>query len=735
MGKITFINEFPETEEFDYDRRIRLLKKRMLDQTKDKIEIEGGLDEDDYGRVVSPEDFNFEYIPTHEDGSFYGYKGWTLNYTKMLAEHPLYCDPLDAFVGRGFFFMTRQKGSIWNPDHPYTELKEAFDRYNIICGIGSDGHFTPDLRMGFEMGWGGILDKLKKYQAINNGSEHAEFYESEITVVTAIIAFLKRMASEIEELATQERNPYLKQNLYEMAEVNRKISEGKPETMRECIQWMCWFSFFSRLYNRGPSGGQLDELLRPYYEADIAAGRIDDETAKFYIACLFLNDTRYYQLGGPDDNGNDIASHISYLILEAADWINIACNLTVRVHDNMNEDFFNKSVYYLFKNKNGWPRFSGDNSLVNGFMRCGYSKELARKRLAAGCSWMSIPGMEYTLNDLVKINTAKVFEVAYNEMMEQAQTHEPSTERLWSLFEKHLSKAVETTAAGIKFHLTWQDQNEPELICNLLSQGPVEEGRDVTKSARYFNMCIDGAGIATVADCFAACQQRVEDEGKITWQELTRWMKDDFSGVEGEYIRQMLLHSQRYCGGNTIADRWAVKVSRLFTDLVRAQCKVHPGLNFIPGWFSWSNTLAFGSTVGATPNGRRAGEAINHGANPTSGFRRDGAVTAMANTIASIQPFYGNIAPVQLELDPGLANTPENVEKMVSMIRTILETGNTLLNINIIDKHKILEAHKDPSKYPDLVVRVTGFTAYFAMLSPQFRQLVVDRVLAVNGGE
>ncbi len=69
---------------------------------------------------------------------------------------------------------------------------------------------------------------------------------------------------------------------------------------------------------------------------------------------------------------------------------------------------------------------------------------------------------------------------------------------------------------------------------------------------------------------------------------------------------------------------------------------------------------------------------------------------------------------------------------MCDMIKTILSTGNTLLNINIIDKQKILEANRDPMKYPDLVVRVTGFTAYFAMLSEEFRQLVVDRVMSVN---
>ena len=158
----------------------------------------------------------------------------------------------------------------------------------------------------------------------------------------------------------------------------------------------------------------------------------------------------------------------------------------------------------------------------------------------------------------------------------------------------------------------------------------------------------------------------------------------------------------------------------------------HPGINFIPGYFSWSNTILLGKMVDATPNGRKKGKPINHGANPLPGFRKDGAVTAMCNSIAAIQPGYGNTAPVQLELDPAIAETDEGVEKMAAMIRAILDSGNTLLNINIIDAKKILEAHKDPYKYPDLVVRVTGFTAFFCMLSQEFRELVVERVRAVN---
>ena len=353
MAKIQFINEFAPDETFTYDKRVRLLKQRKLRQTQEKIACEGGLDEDDYGRVVPPADFHFDFIPTHENGSFYGYKGWTLNYTRLLEALPLYCDPLDSFVGRGFFFITRAKGEIWNPDYPYPELQREFRRYHIICGIGSDGHFTPDLHMGLQLGWGGILEKLKKYRAVNTAPECQEFYDSEQKIVEAIIRFLNRMASGIEALSRQERNPYLRKNLEQMARVNRKISDRKPDTMREAIQWMCWFSFFARLYNRGPSGGQLDELLRPYYEADMAAGRITEEEAKFDIVCLLLNDSRYYQLGGPDENGNDMTSHMSYLILDAADWINIPCNLTVRVHDRSDEGLIRKGVEYLFQNKTG----------------------------------------------------------------------------------------------------------------------------------------------------------------------------------------------------------------------------------------------------------------------------------------------------------------------------------------------------------------------------------------------
>jgi formate C-acetyltransferase len=111
-------------------------------------------------------------------------------------------------------------------------------------------------------------------------------------------------------------NPILKNNLKKMKETNDWIMNNPPQTLREACQWICWFNMVTRTYNRDGAGGQLDELLRPFYEKDLAEGIINDEDARFYIACLLLNDTHYYQLGGPDGNGKDMTSHISFLILE-----------------------------------------------------------------------------------------------------------------------------------------------------------------------------------------------------------------------------------------------------------------------------------------------------------------------------------------------------------------------------------------------------------------------------------
>jgi len=714
-------------ESFIYQSRIDQLRACKFAQTREKIKKEGLLDEDDYGRTAMPE-HPWKSIPNHPDGSFYGLDGWTRNFCNMMENYPVYVDPNDAFAGRWVYFMSRMRANKWNPAYPFDHLKGNFEKYDIINGIGDDAHFAPDYRLGLSLGWQGILDKIDHYRKINTSPEQVHFYDAHEMAVKSIQGWMKRHITRIELLISGEKDAKLKANLEEMAEANRNIISEPPRTLREALQWIIWYHLASRTYNRDGAGGQIDELLRPFYEKDMSEGRTDREKTIYMLACFLLNDTIYWQLGGPDKDGHDQTSEISFLILEAADKINTSLNLTIRVHDGLNPELFRKSLECLIKNKNGWPRYSGDKALVEGFMKNGYSAELARQRIAVGCNWMSLPGLEYTMNDLVKVNMAKVFEVAYYEMINDKPV-KPSVSRLWDIYIAHLEKAVHTAADGIRFHLKYQKYNEPELILNLLSHGPLEKGLDVSDGgAAYYNLAIDGAGLAIVADSFAALEQRIEQEKKTSWEEVTYFLQDNFDGLEGERIRLLLKNSQHYGQGQSMGDRWAEKISVTFTQLVRKESNPQLSHTFIPGFFSWANTVTFGQHVGATPNGRKSRTPISHGANPSPGFAKDGASLALARAVADIQPGYGNTAPMQWELDPTLA-TGNYIDLIGSIIKTHFELGGTLINVNIMNKEQVLEAHKDPSKYPELVVRVTGFTAYFSMLTPEFRQLVVDRIL------
>ena len=733
-----------------YADRLAAMRRTKIEHTIQKQRQNGFVDMDDFGTVPLPEGYRVEPWYNSRNGSFYGYEGMAENFCRVMAAHPPYVDPMEMLCGRWRDMLVNYRGNLlfrpdwmkqdeqqrdfddevselwskcWDEERfPYDHLKPWHEKYNITSGIDSDAHLCCDYRIGLELGFGGLLDKIARYRAVN--PDNAAFYDAEERCVRAIMDFIQRHVDEIERMIPAETRPELRESLERMLAVNRHIKEGVPRTFYEVCQWVVYFNVASRIYTRDGAGFQLDTLLRPYYERDAAAGILDDDTARFLLADLLLNDPQYYQLSGVDAHGNDLTCRLSYLVLEAADAINIAANLTVRVHENCDPAFLEKAVYYLLKNKNGWPRFCGDKALTEGYMRNGYSLEDANARIAVGCNWMCVPGKEFPMNDVVKINVAKVLEQA---LIDLRQDPAPSSERLFALYERHLKKAIEVVAEGVNLHIDHQWEVTPELVMNLMMENTLETGQDISQCAALYSIGVDGAGLAVVADSFGAIVTRIEQEGVLTWQQLFAALEDNFADPR---IRAMMQSAPRYCQGGTVSDDWARRLTDSWVRWVKAQ-PMPAGRQLIPGWFSWALTLDFGAAVGATPNGRRAGEAISHGANPNPGFRRDGAATAQANGIASVQCGCGNTAPLQLEFDPHLTADPAGVERITELIRTHFEQGGTLININVLDADKLMAAHADPERYPDLVVRVTGFTAYFLSLSPEFRQLVVDRF--ING--
>lgn len=724
------------------------MRETKVAHTLAKKEQNGYTDLDDFGTVPISEGYFVEPWYNSTNGSFYGYEGMCENFCRVLNAHEPYIDSNEMLCGRWRDMLVNYRGDLhympnwlkknpktqefmksatnqwskrWDEQRfPYDHLKPLQEKYNITTGIDGDAHFACDYRIGFQLGFGGFLEKIEKYRKEN--PEKKAFYDAEEKVVKAIIRFIQRHIDKLGMMIAEEESTEVRDNLIEMKQVCENIRYRAPKTFHEVCQWTSFFNCASRIYTRDGAGFQLDGLLLPYYERDIEADILDDEKAKFLIANLLLIDPHYYQISGVDENDKDMTNHLSYLILEAADSINIATNLTVRVHENCDREFLKKAVYYLLKNKNGWPRFCNDKALAEGYMRNGIDKKTARERIAVGCNWMCVPGKEFPMNDTVKVNVAKVFDEAMKEMRKEGYY---STERLFTIYEKHLKEAVRVTAEGVNLHIDHAWEVTPELVMNLMMQNTIERGEDISQCAELYTVGIDGAGLAVVADSFGALQTRVEEEKLLTWEEMFEALDNDFAD---ERTRLILNSAPKYCQGGTVSDDWAKRMTESWVRIVKEQ-PMPEGRQFLPGWFSWSRTIEYGSKVGPTPNGRRKGKPISHGANPNPHFRTDGAPTAQANGIASVQCGYGNTAPLQIEFDPKLAADEKGVDTVLQLVESHFHQGGTLININILDKEKLLEAHENPELHPDLVVRVTGFTAYFASLSPQFRQLVVDRFL------
>jgi formate C-acetyltransferase len=712
--------------EIPYQQRIEALTQTKLEHNRAKLERDGFHDIDDHGDIYWPEPILFVPRSNHPSGGCYGIKCIGENFRAWLDVHPVYIHPMSSLAGAWAGFLRGVGG--WRPEDRPHHLAALHEKYNLKRnGIGAMNHLGPDMRIGLELGWGGILDKIRFYRDFNHPQD-TSFYDGEEALVLGVQDWICRHVVRAREMAAQEPHPVLRENLVAIADMNEWLIANPPRTLREACQFLAWFQSIDRMWAAGGALDQLDELLRPFYESDRAAGIDDDEAVIWYIASLLYNDTHYSQIGGQRPDGSDLTSRLSFLILEAAHRLQIPYNLALRVHDGTNPELLRRAIQYHLEDGTG-VSFSCSKGLDEGYARNGVPIQLARMRAKVGCNWTALPGIEYPLQDVTRQCLVTPFLLAFYELADDAQSI-PTMEALWEGYVRHLRISVDVMKEGFDWHMAHHAHNTAEIVLNLFCHGPIERGLDVSAGGvDIYNLTVDGVGLATVADSFAAVEQRVVNEQRLSWEELADCLRCDYASAE--QTRLMLRNIARFGSGGSRADWWAMRISETYVQMY-TDSRTPNGFNVVPGLFSHGDVVLIGKEIGATPNGRHAYAPISHSANPDPGFARAGGATptAKAAAVANVQPGRGNSAPLQLDVDRSLLQEEGGVEGLEALIKTHNAQGGTLINLNVISKEQILEAHADPSKYPDLVVRVTGYSAYFHSLSPEYRQQVVDRLLA-----
>ena len=713
-------------------RRIDTLHADKMAINDQKMKLIGPLDLDDWGFVHFP-DFTFEAPPEalRDDGIICGYVPIGLTMRAFMNAMPKYINKNSALGGAWIKPITDFAPIRMAPEDFPDELQPVWDKYHTFPGFGGMNHCAGDITIGLTLGWGGLLDKIRYYRAFNS-PEDTSFYDGEELVVLGMQEYIAELAVEARRLAAEETNPNDKENLNEIARINEWLVDNPPRTLREACQFIAHFQTLDRTYYVGGALDQLDEALRPYYERDAAEGILLDDEAVWYVASVFFNDTHYSQIGGLiPDGSRDMTSRMSFIILDSMHALKIPINIALRVSDMVNETLLRRSLEYTMEDGTGVD-YSLNIGCEQGFCRNGYPLGLARKRAKVGCNWTAIPGIEYPLQDVTRCNLG----FAFYHALQDVRVGERSLDYLYERLQFHTKAIVDSIKAGYDRHYEVVGRNTPEVVYNLFMHGPVERGLNCSEGGvDVLSFNIDGVALATVADSFAAIEQRIVKEQRITWDELFEVLDKNYEGHED--IRLMLANIKRFGSPDSAAEKWALKVRDHFVWCCKHEGTPKHNLPIIPGMFSHGTLIELGSRLPATPNGRKNYEPISHSNEPDPGFARGVdtfSPSLKATAVAHAQPGYGNSAPLHLDIDTDMLAKHGGMDALIALIHTHNHMGGTLINLNCLTEKILLEAHEDPSIHPDLIVRVTGYSAFFASLSKDYRQQIIDRFLSKRAG-
>jgi formate C-acetyltransferase len=269
---------------------------------------------------------------------------------------------------------------------------------------------------------------------------------------------------------------------------------------------------------------------------------------------------------------------------------------------------------------------------------------------------------------------------------------------------------------------TW----EPVPYLAALVEGCLESGADSAAGGARFNfLTVEGVALATAADSLAAVKKLVYEEGQVPMGELLEALKANLEGHES--LRQTLLNkAPKYGNDDAYADEIAREVSRFWTEEVFRHTSP-TGKRYRGGYLSWNYWVAYAPTTAATPDGRRRGQFLSNAVCPVNGVDRKGP-TAVIKSVGHLGlETAPNGASHTISLSPSLMRSAEQRQKLMALLRAYDKVGGTCLQVNVIDADTLRQAQKHPDEYRNLLVRVTGYNAYFVGLGKEIQDEIISR--------
>ena len=617
----------------------------------------------------------------------------------------------------------------------------------------------------FNKGVNGIKEEAEAHlhslaEAEDKDQEKINFYQAAIATCEGIIIYANRLSEFALQLAEKEEDPKRKLELEKIAKVNARVPANPPENFHEALQsiWTIQSLFMLEENQCSTSLGRFDQYVYPCYEADKAAGNLEDIMAFELMGCFILKcsemiwytpggTAKYFAgympfvnicVGGQKREGGDGTNPLTYLVMDAVARVGVyQPSLACRIYNQSPQKYLEKIVEVV-ECGGGMPACHFDDAHIKMMLRKGFDFEDSRDYCLMGCvepqksgrihQWTAGGFTQWPIAIEFVFNRGIMNSFGNKQGVDTGDLDQFTTyEEFDGAVKKQLDHIMGLTAKGTVINQKMVRDMSPMPYMSLFVDGCMESGKDVTAGGAvlYEGPGTIFAGLGTYADSMAAIKKLVFDDKKYTLAQMKNALDANWEGYEE--IRRDCNNAPKFGNDDDYVDRITAEV----IDYTEKTMNGHKSLyaRMIHGTLSQSFNTPLGEMVGATPNGRVAGAPLSDGMSPSQGADKKGP-TSVIKSVSKL-----NVESMSLgmshnfKLMQGSLDTSEGKAALITLLRTSSICGNAQMQFNYTDNKVLQLAQENPKDYRDLMVRVAGYSAFFVELCKEVQDEIISRTV------
>ncbi|MEW6263473.1 MAG: pyruvate formate lyase family protein [Thermodesulfobacteriota bacterium] len=541
----------------------------------------------------------------------------------------------------------------------------------------------------------------------------------------------------------------------------------------------------------GVSFGRIDQYLRPYWEHSLAQG-LDREFGKEILKCFWMHANTTYDamiktgdqgitagfgqlitLAGLGPEGRDMSNDLTFALLEVIDEMSpiLEPKPNVRLHRRSPEELLDKIVDLVASSQGAPFLLNFDERSMAGMMREAEKAGLTDLINAGnvfdyapvGCLENTMTGNDRSGTVDNNLNLLKAVELALTGGRDLLEFVDPITgkkgritqdgsdtgdargfktwEEFWAAYVEQTKYIIRRCVDLYELSETARAEFCPTPYLSCLVKGCAEKGLDITQGGAEISLTtLEAVTFATTVDSLLAVRYLVFDRRECTLDELITALKANWLGHEVLQAKAKT-KAPKYGRDDDQADEMARRVMELWTEETWQYKTKSTHRQFRPGMLSWNYWVSDGYIMAASPDGRPKGRFLSNAICPSTGADINGP-TANANSVGkalggkaggrgdweNYVNYLPNGASHTMTFNPSLLRDPEHRSKFKAFLRGYAENGGTALQINMLDPGLLREAQRRPQDFRHLLVRITGYNAYFTTIGKELQEEVIARL-------